>query len=224
MRKFEPGGSLDMDALNNQLNLEISKFKFKGKDEQRVREAVASLRDHISSSDDNIFTADRVSKKYTVSGEGSEKFNGSSDEIKTGFLSGRLKLKDDNDIMSVAASIYDNALTNIKSKNTSTVTNKPKEYQFTNTINTADFDDYFVNDRYGSADNYNLERRNWKTDEDIQSKIIEGAGRYVDNILQRASNSPGSLSDEALSDLQKTREVINTGDWNNFKDRAAIHK
>ena len=84
VKKLAPGGPIDQDLLNQELNNQISNFKLRAKDESKVRQALTELRDYFSSTDGKSFDVDPVSKKYTITGPGSEKFTGSPDEIHTG--------------------------------------------------------------------------------------------------------------------------------------------
>lgn len=83
MKKLQPGGTVDSNTLADQINSEISKFNFKSKDERRVREALSSILDYRSNPEGKTFSVDRVTQKYTVTGEGAEKFTGSSDEVRS---------------------------------------------------------------------------------------------------------------------------------------------
>lgn len=82
VKKLQPGGTVDNNALDSALNNELATFNLKSKDERKVRDALVQLRD-FAASKGNTFSADELAKKYTVSGEGSEKFQGSPDEIRS---------------------------------------------------------------------------------------------------------------------------------------------
>lgn len=80
MKKLAPGGTID--SLNEALNQEFANYNLKGEDEQKVRNALGQLRDYMAAPDGKSFSIDPVTKTYSVTGTGSEKFQGSPDEIK----------------------------------------------------------------------------------------------------------------------------------------------
>lgn len=82
VKKLQPGGSIDNTLLNEELNNELSTYNLKSKDERKVRDALVKLRDYAATNG-NSFSIDALANKYTISGVGSEKFQGSPDEIKS---------------------------------------------------------------------------------------------------------------------------------------------
>ena len=83
MKKLQPGGTIDAATFDKQLDEELRKFNLKSKDERKVRDALVSLRDHMSTTKKKKFSMDRVAQRYTISGEGAEKFTGSPDEVRS---------------------------------------------------------------------------------------------------------------------------------------------
>lgn len=81
VRKLAPGGPVNNDALNNELNTQLASFNLGKKDEQNVRTHLVQLRDYFANPQGKSFSADPLSQKYTISGPGSETFTGSPDEI-----------------------------------------------------------------------------------------------------------------------------------------------
>lgn len=81
VKKLQSGGSATT-TLNDALNKELASYNLKSKDERKVRDALVKLRD-FTSVENNSFTADSLAKTYTISGQGSEKFSGSPDEVRS---------------------------------------------------------------------------------------------------------------------------------------------
>ena len=82
VKKLESGGQVDPNLLNIELDKELGQYNLKTKDERKVREALVRLRD-FGNTQGNTFTADTLSKKYTVTGQGGDKFIGSPDEVRS---------------------------------------------------------------------------------------------------------------------------------------------
>ena len=80
VKKLQTGGSAF--TLDDEINKELATYKLPSKKERIVRDFLGRLRDHANVTG-NSFTADDVTNKYTVTGPGSEKFNGSPDEIRS---------------------------------------------------------------------------------------------------------------------------------------------
>jgi hypothetical protein len=81
VKKLQPGGSLS--SLDDELNKELGTYNLKSKDERKVRDALVQFRDYFATPEGKSFTADSLAKKYTITGQGSEKFIGSPDEIRS---------------------------------------------------------------------------------------------------------------------------------------------
>ena len=80
VKKLQSGGTVDPNALNIELDNQISQFQLRSKDERRVRDALGKFRDCMATGDKSL-TVDPVTKQYTLTGQGSEAFQGSPDEI-----------------------------------------------------------------------------------------------------------------------------------------------
>jgi hypothetical protein len=85
VKKLEPGGpvnnnGLNINVLNDQINKVFPQYNLSSKDEENVRAKVAQLRD-ADLSGNITFAGDPVTRKYTISGPGSEVFTGSPTEI-----------------------------------------------------------------------------------------------------------------------------------------------
>ena len=81
VKKLQSGGS--PTSLNDELIKELGSYNLKSKDERKVREALAQMRDYLATPEGKSFTADPLTQKYTVTGPQSEKFTGSPDEIRS---------------------------------------------------------------------------------------------------------------------------------------------
>jgi len=74
VKKLQTGGKVDNTAIAADLDNQLSSLNLKSKDERKVRDALGQLMGHLSKSEENKFTVDPVTKKYTVTGIGSEAF------------------------------------------------------------------------------------------------------------------------------------------------------
>jgi hypothetical protein len=81
VKKLQPGGSLDL--LNDELSKELGSYNLRSKDERKVRDALVQYRDYFASPEGKSLSIDPVANQYTVTGIGSEKFAGSTDEIRS---------------------------------------------------------------------------------------------------------------------------------------------
>ena len=84
VKKLDSGGSIDYNLLDEELNSQIGSFNLKSKDERKVRNALAQFRNYMTNPQGKSFSVDQLTKQYSITGEGSEKFQGSPDEIKSG--------------------------------------------------------------------------------------------------------------------------------------------
>lgn len=81
VKKLQTGGAIDPNTLNTELDNQISQFQLKSKDERKVRDALGKFRDYMATGADKSLTVDPVTQQYKISGQGSEAFQGSPDEI-----------------------------------------------------------------------------------------------------------------------------------------------
>ena len=85
IKKLESGGAVDK-SFDEELDRQVGNFKLKSKDERKVRDALVKMRDFLGEKDatGRSFSVDSTAQTYTISGEGSEKFAGSPDDISKG--------------------------------------------------------------------------------------------------------------------------------------------
>lgn len=212
VRKLQPGGSVDNTALNEALANELANFNLKSKDERKVRDALVKLRDYVGT-DGNKFSIDALANKYTISGQGSEKFEGSHDEIKSNWLTGKLKINDDQDAMSVAAAIFGSAYKNVQGS--SPVSNTKEK------LGIGDLNNYIVDNVYGTPEAFSNDFLNGiKDDEGRKKKVMEYANKHITNYLTQAEKNK-DLAD--YTDIEKAKSIqsaIATGDWDTFKNAS----
>jgi len=174
VKKLQPGGNIDQTALNEALNTELGSYNLKSKDERKVRDALTRLRD-FSATSGNSFTADQVAQKFIITGPGSNQFQGSPDDVKSNWFTGKLKINDDQDAMSVAAAIYAGAHKNIQGSSSTTSTTPTKT-----SINIGDYDKYLVDDIYGGPDVFRQDFRKLKTNDLRQKEYLTNMKDYID--------------------------------------------
>ena len=51
VKKLQSGGTVDPNALNIELDNQISQFQLRSKDERRVRDALGKFRDYMATGD-----------------------------------------------------------------------------------------------------------------------------------------------------------------------------
>jgi hypothetical protein len=81
VKKLQTGGSVDL--LNDELNKELGSYNLRSKDERKVRDALVQFRDYMANPAGKSLTTDPLANTYTVTGQGSEKFAGSPDQIRS---------------------------------------------------------------------------------------------------------------------------------------------
>lgn len=237
VKKLEPGGTVDPNLLNDALNEELGSYNLRSKDERKVRDALTRLRD-FSATSGNSFTSDPVAQKFIISGQGSDKFVGSPDDVKSNWFTGNLKINDDQDAMSVAAAIYAGANKRIQGT-TSTQTTPTAKTK----INIGNYDDYFVDDIYGGKEAFRTDFNKLKTDDERKSKYLSGVGQYLSEYesgvgkntddyeyadLDKIAALKTALGDGSLGNWDKVVEAAHKLHWNpnhillNAEDKATI--
>jgi len=83
VKKLAPGEIVSKEALEEQLLKELPKYKLKSKDEIKVRNLLAKIRDTFSNPENGTVEFDPVTNTYTVPEKFKQDFAGSQDEIKT---------------------------------------------------------------------------------------------------------------------------------------------
>lgn len=210
MKKLAPGGTIDQTSINDNINSELAKYNLTSKDERKVRDSLVQLRDYMSNPDGKTFSVDPVANKYTISGVGSEKFQGSPDEIKSNWLTGKLKIKDDQDAMSIAAAIYGNA--------SKIQQNKPTEKS---DLNIQSLDDY-ITKKFGNQDNFNYALGQLETDDKRKESIYNWAKDLITGYKSTISKNSDKYNSADLEKVNKLEQIINStgpdkeSKWKNF--------
>ena len=221
MKKLQPGGTIDAATFDKQLDEELRKFNLKSKDERKVRDALVSLRDHMSTPEGKKFSMDRVAQRYTISGEGAEKFTGSPDEVRSNWFTGKLKIKDDQDAMSVAATIYDNVINSTKNTSASGTTTggstPTTETPSGGVVRSWELSDYMLNKRYGTSDNYGHQRMKWTTDDLVKENTMTAAVEIADLYNQDLSKNPAGEDKELSAKIQAAKQAALNKDWGAFE-------
>lgn len=214
VKKLQSGGTVDPNALNIELDNQISQFQLRSKDERRVRDALGKFRDYMSTGDKSL-TVDPVTKQYTLTGQGSEAFQGSPDEIERNWFSGNLKIKDDQDAMSVAAAIYNKALNNVgKAKTTTAGVATPTEKEKATLGNISD---YITNSIYGTADNFEADVKNLTDPEQRKQKYLGWANQRLDEYIANAGKNAETFDYTDLQTAQNLKNLIAEGNWDKIK-------
>lgn len=206
MKKLAPGGTID--SLNEALNQEFANYNLKGEDEQKVRNALGQLRDYMAVPDGKSFSIDPVTKTYSVTGTGSEKFQGSPDEIKKHWLTGNLRLNDDKDVMSVAAAIYNSAKSKLPEE-TKTTTPKYK-------ANIANLSEYITDKRFGDRAGFEYETKKWRDNKTIQSNVLSAASDLIKDFKSGMQNNPEEFDPDYMKNIAEVEDAIKNKDWDKF--------
>ena len=214
VKKLQSGGTVDPNALNIELDNQISQFQLRSKDERRVRDALGKFRDYMATGDKSL-TVDPVTKQYTLTGQGSEAFQGSPDEIERNWFSGNLKIKDDQDAMSVAAAIYNKALNTVsKAKTTTAGVATPAEKEKATLGNISD---YITNSIYGTADNFEADVKNLTDPEQRKQKYLGWANQRLDEYIANAGKNAETFDYTDLQTAQNLKNLIAEGNWDKIK-------
>ncbi len=220
VKKLQVGGQVDENTLNNELNTQLESFNLKGKDERKVRDALVKFRDYFKDSKGKSFSVDPLSQKYTVSGPGSESFTGSPDEIHRGWFTGNLKIQNEQDAMSIAAAIYNKALSGVSGK-TGGVSGVGSGATGTReAINIGDLGEFVISDIYGTKDNFKTGFGTIKKDEDRKAKVFDFAQQKINDYLKKTELGKDKYD---YADVQKVKDIqdaINKKDWDAFQNAA----
>lgn len=222
VRKLHPGGSINQDALNTALNNEISSYNLKSKDERKVREALVNMRDYLKDSSGKSFTIDPVGQTFKITGQGSEKFTGSPDEIKSNWFTGNLRLKDQEDYNTVAASIYGKALKSLQgvSDNSTSIPSSNLEVADTKTqIGIHDLGKG-AEELYGTSSNLERVLARADTDELRKKEVYKVANATINSYIQNAEKNKDIAEYTDLSKLDNLRAAIAKEDWPTFVSEA----
>lgn len=219
VKKLQAGGNIDPNALNEALNAELGTYNLKSKDERKVRDALVKIRD-FSATPGNSFTADQVAQKFIITGPGSNQFQGSPDDVKTGWLTGKLKIKDDQDAMSVAAAIYAGAHKKIQPSQTTTSTTTPSKIN----LSIDNYDDYLVDKIYGGRENFQDGFKSLKTNQLRQQAYLDGMNELLTKYETSAkdpNNSNYTYSDlDKIAELRKALGDGSIANWDNVTKAA----
>lgn len=214
VKKLDAGGS--MDLLDEALNSELGTYNLKSKDERRVRDALVKFRDYMATPEGKSFSVDPVANTYTVTGEGSQKFTGSPDEVKTGWLSGKFKIMDDEDANSVAAAIYHSAKKKIQSQPSATTFSIKSKTQ----VGLGNISDFALNDVYGTEDNFTSAFEQLKDDPSRKAKVYEIAQRNLDAYKAKASENSDIAEYTDLNNLDELQKAIKSQNWDKFLEAS----
>ena len=224
VKKLQSGGGVDK-SFDEELDRQVGNFKLKSKDERKVRDALVKMREYLGEKDatGRSFSVDPVSQTYTISGEGSEKFAGSPDDISKGWLSGRLKIKDDQDAMSVAAAIYNEAL---RAKSQSKLTEEAYSQQPSSLkekrsiINLSDFDK--TKGGFGSEDGLTYTLGITKTEEGRKKLVMDLSKSAVDTYLKEYSSEKDKYDYEDYQDVLKMKEILDNPNstWDQYLQQS----
>lgn len=217
---LQKGNKIDKDALNAELDKQISLYQLKGEDEQKVRGALAKFRDYFASPEGKSFSVDPLTKKYTVTGPNNQQFEGSPDEIHRNWFTGNLQIKNDQDATSVAAAIFDRARTNLATAKTATTESSdiPK-------VSIGDIHDFAIGPGgYGNETNYGVETAKIKTDEGRQAKFFEIARNAIAAYKKDLAEGAGKIQAKDLNEVNALEDLLKQPNPNWEKVSLAAEK
>lgn len=210
VKKLQTGSTIDQN-LNDLINQELGNYNLRSKDERKVRDYLVQIRDYMANPEGKSFSVDPVGKSFTISGPGSEKFQGSPDDIKNLWLSGKLKIKDDQDAMSVAASIYGNAIgRSNKTTGTNTgATGTAKELDINN------LDNYILS-KYGTPGALQWEFSQLDSDDKRKSKVFELGQGLINDYRKLIAENPNQYKAKDIDKINAIEQAIKNKDWDAF--------
>lgn len=211
VRKFQqPSGPMEQsDALNNALIEELGTYNLKSKDEKKVREKLVELRDFLKQKG-NAFSIDPLAGKYSISGAPNN-FVGSPDEVQANWLTGKLKIKNPEDAMSVAAAIYGNAVKKIN-PTSSTPTRQD--------IGIKDIEDYAMNTAYGTPEIFAKDFYSIQSDDERKKIALEMMNKHVANYLSEADKNKDWANYNDVEKVKAFQSVLGTNDWDKIRKAA----
>lgn len=215
VKKLQPGGSLG--SLDEELNKELGQYNLKSKDERKVRDALVKFRDYFATPEGKSFTADPLANKYTISGQGSEKFSGSPDEIRSNWVTGKLKIDNDEDAMSVAAAIYGSASKNIQGTASAGTPTGNASPSTKTKVGIGNFNNYVIDDVYGTTNNFAGDFGKLSSDEERKKTIMSHASKYVSDYLSNAEQHQGQYDYHDIDKVKNLQSAILSGDWEKFR-------
>lgn len=211
VKKLQPGGTIDQNALREEAGKYIEGLNLSNKEKRKVISAYDKLASHS-----DLFSVDPLSKTYTVTGPGAEEFQGSSKELHRGFLSGNIKINTEQDAMSAAAGALNQALTKMKGTTTVSTTLPTKS-----DINIGDLGDYVKNTIYGgSAAGAAYDIHKLTSDKERQAKTLEFANKYIADYLSRAETNKESFNATDIDKVKELQSSIKSGNWEDFRMKA----
>lgn len=209
VKKLQTGGSVVDNSMENEINNQLSNLNLKSKDERKVRDALGQLMGHLSKSEENKFTVDPVTKKYTVTGSGSEAFSTDTGDLGTNWLTGKVKVGTPQDAMKLALLTYNEAK-NKSNIPTATQTTKGDE------VKLGDLGEYLQETVYGGEGNFRTDFGTLKTDEERKAKVFAGAKSMLEKYRQEAQSNP-NMNYSDMSNLSELEDAIKSNDWDKFK-------
>ena len=217
MKKLLTGGTTpyDQGTFENLINQKIGEYNLPMKGERNVRSKLRDLMTYMSDPSKKELKVDPVTQTYTLTGEGSDKFTGSPDEIKKNWLTGKLNLKDDNDVNSVAVAIYKSALDDLKSSQP-----KTEETTVQKARGIRELSDYMTNKAYGTAENFGHLRSQWKSDDVIKKETMLSAVKLIDEYKKGLGTQYDNLDANQKANIQSAYEAAKSNNWKKFENPA----
>ena len=217
MKKLLTGGTTpyDQGTFENLINQKIGEYNLPMKGERNVRSKLRDLMTYMSDPSKKELKVDPVTQTYTLTGEGSDKFTGSPDEIKKNWLTGKLNLKDDNDVNSVAVAIYKSALDDLKSFQP-----KTEETTVQKARGIRELSDYMTNKAYGTAENFGHLRSQWKSDDVIKKETMLSAVKLIDEYKKGLGTQYDNLDANQKANIQSAYEAAKSNNWKKFENPA----
>lgn len=223
VKKFENGGGISPQSLENEINNQLSSLKLKSKDERKVRDALGQLMGHLSQSPENKFTVDPVTKKYTITGMGSEAFITDAENLDTNWLTGNIKVSKPTDAMKIALLAYSEAQNKMKPQGSAPSAGVAPVTEIKDKATLGDLGEYMRDVTYGGEKNFRTDFGSLKSDEERKAKIYESALGMINKYKQEAQTNP-NLDYADLSNLSQLEDAIASKDWEKFKTASYAMK
>lgn len=210
--------NIDINRLNGELDRQINKFNLSSKDEARVRRAVVELRDFLLNNKDASLIMDELSGTYRISGKGSERFTGSSDNVSSNWFSGRIKIRNEKDVISVAATVYDNAIKSLGYlyNNSKNKTNAPPEYSNYK----PDLDIYIQKIMFGHINNFAYQFSKLKTENEVKLFVMDATDKCIKSYNKEIREHKLIIDTKYINQLFEIEKAISYKDWDKFLEAS----
>lgn len=213
VKKLNPGGTIDVASLNNEISSVLGTKSLNSKHEQLIRDELVKIRDADLAGTINI-SNDSVAGTYTVKGSDPSHFAGSPDAIKTNPFTGHLKIKNNEDAVSAAMQIYLEAKQRIQGSSTTTPIKQK--------VGIIDFNSYMTDKAYGTSEGYASDFESIQDDELRKKEVFNQAKQYLSGYLADVDKNKDWADYADLDKVKAVQQAVDANDWEGFKKSSHL--